>query len=423
MEFVDKAADSNANGEVKPASTAVTAKSGGSASGDAPFIICATPGCGKPASMACPTCAKYGLPPSLFCGQECFKGYWGTHKNIHALVQNAVLKAVGTPNPNRQPTDMPDEFRGFRFTGPLRPCQLSPRRAVPESIRRPDYADHISGLPLSEKRDQSTNSSIKVYSSDEIERIRAACIIGREVLDIAGRAVRAGITCDEIDRIVHEATVEREAYPSPLNYHKFPKSVCTSVNEVICHGIPDMRELVDGDIVNIDISVYKDGYHADLNETFFVGNVDADSRKLVECAYNCLAAAVATVKPGTLYRDVGTTISKVAKKYKCSVVTTYCGHGIGELFHTSPTIPHYDNNKAKGEMRPGHIFTIEPMINKGGKGDQLWPDNWTAVTSDGSRSSQFEHTILVTETGCELLTARPGQPINSMVWTPEHFQR
>ena len=242
-------------------------------------------------------------------------------------------------------------------------------------------------------------------------------------MDIAGNAVRAGITCDEIDRIVHEATIERGAYPSPLNYYKFPKSVCTSVNEVICHGIPDYRELVNGDIVNIDVSVYKDGFHGDLNETFMVGSVDEASYNLVKCAYDALTAAVALVRPGTLYRDLGDTIHHVTKTAKCSVVTTYCGHGIGRLFHTSPNVPHYANNKAKGTMQVGHIFTIEPMINMGGYKDVLWPDEWTAVTADGSRSAQFEHTMIVTETGCELLTGRIGEPTDRLVWTKEKFQR
>ena len=184
-----------------------------------------------------------------------------------------------------------------------------------------------------------------------------------------------------------------------------------------------MRELEDGDIVNIDVSVYKDGFHADLNETFFVGNVDQSSLELVECAYKCLAAAVEITKPGTLYRDCGDAIAKVAKQFKCSVNQKYCGHGIGELFHTSPNIPHYEKNKAKGSMQPGHIFTIEPMINRGNYRDITWPDGWTAVTIDGSRSSQFEHTILVTETGCELLTARIGESTTSMEWSREKFQR
>ncbi len=211
------------------------------------------------------------------------------------------------------------------------------------------------GYPLSEQEDKRKNTSIKVYTSEEIAGIREACRIGREVLDLAGNAVKAGVTCDELDRIVHEETIKRNAYPSPLNYHRFPKSVCTSVNEVICHGIPDLRELQDGDIVNIDVSVYYNGYHGDLNETFFVGAVDENSKRLVKCAYESLAAAIAIVKPGTLYRDIGEAIARITKAAKCSVVQTYCGHGIGQLFHTAPNVPHYEKNKAKG--LPSHSLS------------------------------------------------------------------
>lgn len=321
-------------------------------------------------------------------------------------------------------SEMPIEFNGYHFTGDLRPAQKTPKRKVDRSIPQPDYANHPDGKALSEEADRRSNTSIRVFTPTEIAGIKEACRIGRKILDIGGNAVRAGVTCDEIDRIVHEATIAENAYPSPLNYYNFPKSVCTSVNEVICHGIPDMRPLKEGDIVNIDVSVYYKGYHADLNETFFVGQVDADSRRLVECAYNCLSAAIALVKPGTLYRDVGNAINQVAKAAKCSVVTSYCGHGIGELFHTAPTIPHYGKNKAKGVMLPGHIFTIEPMINLGTCNDVLWPDGWTSVTADGKRSAQFEHTMLVTETGVELLTHREGEATTRLEpFDPTKFQR
>lgn len=200
-----------------------------------------------------------------------------------------------------------------------------------------------------------------------------------------------------------------------ISFNSFPKSVCTSVNEVICHGIPDYREVQDGDIVNIDVTTFnRGGYHGDLNETFLVGNVDDDGKRLVETSFKCLAAALDIVRPGTLYRDLGTAIHKVSSKNKCSIVRTYCGHGIGSLFHTIPNVPHYHKNKAKGTMKAGHVFTIEPMINLGNPGDYTWGDNWSAVTTDGKRSSQFEHTILVTDTGYELLTGRKNEPV--MTW-------
>eukprot|EP01097_Dermamoeba_algensis_P002883 TRINITY_DN2147_c0_g1_i1.p1 TRINITY_DN2147_c0_g1~~TRINITY_DN2147_c0_g1_i1.p1 ORF type:complete len:236 (-),score=52.52 TRINITY_DN2147_c0_g1_i1:53-760(-) len=235
--------------------------------------------------------------------------------------------------------------------------------------------------------------------------MRVSCKLAREVLDVAAKALRVGITTDEIDQIVHQATIERNAYPSPLNYKGYPKSVCTSVNEVVCHGIPDQTVLQDGDIINIDVSVYFNGYHGDVNETYLIGNVDETGRRLVQTTRECLEKAIHMVKPGALYRDIGNVISKHAHANGFSVIRSYCGHGIGQLFHSPPNIPHYAKNKAVGVMKPGHIFTIEPMINEGNYRDELWPDDWTAVTCDGKRSAQFEHTLLVTETGCDVLTA------------------
>jgi methionyl aminopeptidase len=284
----------------------------------------------------------------------------------------------------------------------------------PPHIVAPDYA--VTGRSISEQK-ADRSASIHVHTPEEIAKMRHACAIGREVLDIAGRFLRAGLTGDEIDRIVHHACIERNAYPSPLNYYDFPKSVCVSVNEIICHGIPDFRALQDGDIVNIDVSVYIDGFHADLNEMYMIGEVDEDSKRLVKTSYLALQAACAMIKPGTFYRDVGMEITKVATKGGCAVVKKYSGHGVGKLFHATPTIPHYAHNKGVGIMRPGHIFTIEPMLNLGTNwGDVLWPDNWTAATKDGKRSAQFEHTFLVTETGCEILTAIPGTSRTEMVW-------
>jgi len=230
--------------------------------------------------------------------------------------------------------------------------------------------------------------------------------LAAEVIEAAGKVAKPGVTTDEIDRVVHEKCIALGCYPSPLNYRKFPKSVCTSVNEVICHGIPDNRELLDGDICNVDVTVFADGVHGDVNETWLIGNVADEHKRLVQTAYECLDFAIKAVRPGQLYREIGNIINKHATKNGCSVVRTYCGHGIGELFHTGPNVPHYANNKAIGVMRPGHIFSIEPMINAGKWGDELWPDEWTAVTRDGKRSAQFEHTLLVTEDGVEVLTQR-----------------
>jgi methionyl aminopeptidase len=203
-----------------------------------------------------------------------------------------------------------------------------------------------------------------------------------------------------------------------LNYNRFPKSVCTSVNEVICHGIPDQRVLEDGDILNLDVTLFHNGYHGDLNETYYVGDkalADPDNVRLVETTRECLAKAIASVKPGMLFREAGDIIEKHAKTQNCSVIKTYCGHGINQVFHCAPNIPHYAKNKAVGKARPGMTFTIEPMISLGSYKDKTWPDDWTSVTSDGSRTAQFEHTLLVTEDGVEVLTARlpdsPGGPV------------
>jgi len=245
----------------------------------------------------------------------------------------------------------------------------------------------------------------------EIECIRVACRLGREILDIAGKMARPGVTTEAIDKVVHEETIKRNAYPSPLNYKFFPKSCCTSVNEVICHGIPDYRPLEEGDIVNIDVSVYYKGVHGDLNETFLVGKVDEESKRLVKTTYESLMNAVAEVRNGTLVRDIGNVIAKTVQPQGFQIVKSYCGHGVGKLFHCPPTVPHYSKNKAVGVLRPGMIFTIEPMINAGTWRDETWPDKWTSVTTDGKRSAQFEHTLLVTETGCEILTARTASSV------------
>ena len=210
-----------------------------------------------------------------------------------------------------------------------------------------------------------------------------------------------------------------QSYPSPLNYVHFPKSVCTSVNEAICHGIPDQRVLVDGDIINIDVTLYHGGFHGDLNETYYVGSkahADPEAVRVVEASRECLNEAIKIVKPGMLFRDPGGVIEKHAKSRNCSVVKTYCGHGINQLFHCAPNVPHYAKNKAVGTAKPGMCFTIEPMISLGTHRDKTWPDNWTSVTQDGLRTAQFEHTLLVTEDGVEVLTARqadsPGGPVS-----------
>ncbi|MCP3062891.1 type I methionyl aminopeptidase [Myxococcus sp. K38C18041901] len=278
----------------------------------------------------------------------------------------------------------------------IRPGIISPRRDVPLHIPRPDYA--VSGRP------QRRPSDSEIRSPDVIARMRRACKAAAEVLQEVASHVRPGITTDELDAITHEAYIRRGGYPSTLNYHGFPKSLCTSVNEVICHGIPDNRALEDGDIVNLDITIYLDGVHGDCSATHFVGKVDPESERLVRVTRECMDVGIAAVKPGRPISDIGRAIEDHATKNGVSVVRAYCGHGIGETFHTSLQIPHYYEPEADTLMEPGMIFTVEPMINLGGWGHRTWDDGWTAVTADGSRSAQFEHTLLVTEQGPDILT-------------------
>ncbi|EAA30034.1 methionine aminopeptidase 1 [Neurospora crassa] len=349
-------------------------------------------------SLQCPKCLSLGIKGSFFCSQDCFKKNWNTHKELHKLA------SPETYNP----------FPTFSYTGPLRPVYpLSPKRVVPKSIPHPDYAE--SGIPGGGR---TRSNKIEQLDEKGREGMRKVCRLAREVLDIAAAAIRPGITTDDLDKIVHEACIERNSYPSPLNYNFFPKSVCTSLNEVICHGIPDKRVLLDGDILNLDVTLYHEGYHGDLNETYYVGDkakADADSVRVVETARECLEEAIKLVKPGTLFRDFGNVIEAHAKSRGCSVIRTYVGHGINKTFHCPPNIPHYAKNRAVGECKPGMTFTIEPMIALGKYRDVTWPDNWTSTTIDGKRTAQFEHTLLVTETGVEILTARtadsPGGPV------------
>ncbi|HET9554774.1 MAG TPA: type I methionyl aminopeptidase [Anaeromyxobacteraceae bacterium] len=281
-----------------------------------------------------------------------------------------------------------------RARAPLRPARVSPRRPVPPEIPRPDYA--ATGRPSGLGRD--------VKGPEELERLRRACRAAARVLRVGGEAVRPGITTDALDELCHAEVVRLGGYPSPLNYRGFPKSICTSVNEVICHGIPDSRPLEEGDLVNLDITVYLDGMHGDCSATFLVGEVDEGGRRLARVAKECLERGIEAVRPGRPVSDIGKAIEPHAARHGYGVVRAYCGHGIGETFHTSLQIPHHFDPKARRIMEPGLTFTIEPMITEGSWEDALWGDGWTAVTADGLRSAQFEHTLVVTEDGAEILT-------------------
>ncbi len=288
------------------------------------------------------------------------------------------------------------------------PGVVSPMRSVPAHIERPPYADSGEVRRWDEQR---------IKSPEIIERMRHAGAMAAEVLRLAGEMVRPGITTDEIDVYVHDLCVERGAYPSPLNYHGYPKSVCTSVNEVICHGIPDSRVLQDGDIVNLDVTCFVGGVHGDTNATFFVGEVDDESRRLVACAEEAMWRGIEAVAPGRPLYEIGKAIDAVAKRQRFGVVRAFIGHGIGEQFHTDIQVLHYYDPRASMIMRPGMTFTIEPMINAGVWQHRMaFDDGWTAVTADGRRSAQFEHTCLVTDDGVEVLTA-PGAASPSPPWS------
>lgn len=289
--------------------------------------------------------------------------------------------------------------KNAKFAQSVLPGVVSPLREVPSSIPRPPYVPGVITLPRT-----------PLGLEEKVERMRVAGIAAREVMLEVSKHIEVGITTDELDRIVHEETIKRGAYPSPLEYHEFPKSVCTSVNEVICHGIPDSRKLVDGDIVNIDITVYLNGVHGDHNETFFVGNVDEESKRLTRVAKEAMWLGIAEVRPGESTRAIGRAIQEHAESNGFASVRDYTGHGIGEEFHTSPTILHYDTPHNNTIMTPGMTFTIEPMLSMGDWRSNIWDDHWTVVTKDFSRSAQFEHTCLVTDSGVEVLTLLPDEP-------------
>lgn len=272
---------------------------------------------------------------------------------------------------------------------------ISPRRPVPADIQRPEYVDKPAPRP---------HTSGDIQDADTIERMRKAGRLAAQALRACAEAVAPGVTTDAIDRIGHEFLCDHGAYPSTLGYKGFPKSLCTSVNECICHGIPDSRELQDGDICNIDITAYLDGVHGDTNATYCVGDVEAESRLLVERTEESLRRAIKAVKPGRRINVIGRVIESYARRFGYGVVTDYTGHGISTTFHSGLVIPHYDDPRFDTLIEPGMTFTIEPMLTLGTTAWDLWEDGWTVVTQDGSRSAQFEHTLLVTDSGAEILT-------------------
>jgi len=315
----------------------------------------------------------------------------------------AATVGRGFASPTATPPPASALSRGRRPRLPPKEYPLGPFREVPPDIPRPSYA--ADGVP--KERPPMFGRQIDVKSADDIARMRVSCLMAREVLDLAVRAVRPGVTTDELDRLVHEETVKRGAYPSPLNYHRFPRSVCTSVNEVLCHGIPDPDlALREGDIINIDVTLFLDGFHGDCSEMVFVGKVDESAQRLVKATYEAWQAGIAVCRPGVAYRAIGTAVEAKAREYGCAVSDEFVGHGIGRAFHTAPNVFHYENDHNEGVMKVGHVFTVEPVLAEANAEATKWPDGWTYATIDGSWTAQFEHTLLITETGVEALTRK-----------------
>lgn len=277
----------------------------------------------------------------------------------------------------------------------LTPGRLSPRRSVPSTIARPEYVDRPAPQPF---------RGSEVKDADTIERMRVAGRLAGQALAEVASHIAPGVTTDELDRIGHEFVCDHGAYPSTLGYKGFPKSLCTSINEVICHGIPDSTVLEDGDIVNIDITAFIGGVHGDTDATYPVGEVDDESRLLIERTQAAMMRGIKAVAPGRPINVIGRVIEAYARRFGYGVVRDFTGHGIGTAFHSGLVIPHYDEPAFDALIEEGMTFTIEPMLTLGTIEYDMWDDGWTVVTADRQRSAQFEHTLLVTASGAEILT-------------------
>ncbi|TWG08911.1 type I methionyl aminopeptidase [Saccharopolyspora dendranthemae] len=280
---------------------------------------------------------------------------------------------------------------------PLKPGVATPRRPVPANIERPEYVD---------KPAPQRNTDPDVQPPEIIEAMRAAGKLAAEALAEAGKAIQPGVTTDSVDAVVHEFLLDHGAYPSTLGYRGFQKSCCTSINEVICHGIPDSTIIEDGDIVNVDVTGYIGGVHGDTNATFLAGDVSEEARLLVERTHEATMRGIKAAKPGRQLNVIGRVIESYAKRFGYGVVRDFTGHGIGRSFHSGLVILHYDEPSVDTVLEPGMTFTIEPMITLGTHEYDMWEDGWTVTTKDKSWTAQFEHTILITQDGNEILTQR-----------------
>ncbi len=278
---------------------------------------------------------------------------------------------------------------------PLKPGVVSPIRVVPDSIEVPEYVGRKSPAPY---------NGPEVKDAETIERMRIAGSIAARALNEVAAHIEPGVTTDELDRIGHEFLCDHNAYPSTLGYRGFPKSLCTSINEVICHGIPDSTRLTEGDIINIDITAFINGVHGDTDATYPVGEVDEESALLIERTREATMRAINAVAPGRPLNVIGRVIESYAKRFNYGVVRDFTGHGIGTAFHSGLVVPHYDDPRADVMLEAGMTFTIEPMLTLGSIDYVIWDDRWTVVTRDLKRTAQFEHTLLVTDTGAEILT-------------------
>jgi len=290
--------------------------------------------------------------------------------------------------------------RGTRYETVI-PHRLSPELPVPEHINKPNY--YFEYFPPT-----SSYGEAMVQRQDVIDRMRNTCRLAATILDKCPQVLKPGYTTDELDKFVHNEIITAGAYPSPLRYASFPKSICTSVNNVIVHGIPDERPLAEGDIISVDITVYANGVHGDCCRTFPIGAIDEEAQYLIDVTELCRDEAIRICGPNVPFKEIGAIIEEIATEYKLRIVEDFVGHGIGTCFHGPPQVMHH-RNKMKDVMKPGMIFTIEPILVTGSPRFSIWEDEWTATTIDDSRGAQFEHTVVIHKDGCEVLTLPAGK--------------